>query len=164
MIKEIRRASAADADAILELLSEVLEVHHAARPDIFKGGATKYTRRELSVLLTDDARPVYVATGEGGGILGYVFCVHVCHEDDNILTPIKTLYIDDLCVAERYRGEGVGRALYDYAVAYARSEGFYNLTLNVWADNAGAVAFYERLGLRPQKIGMELILKDEKNR
>jgi ribosomal protein S18 acetylase RimI-like enzyme len=32
------------------------------------------------------------------------------------------------------------------------------LTLNVWADNTSALGFYENLGLRKQKIGMELIL------
>ncbi len=33
-----------------------------------------------------------------------------------------------------------------------------NLTLNVWADNVSAVGFYESLGMKIQKIGMEKIL------
>lgn len=43
----IRRATAADIPQIDELLRQVLEVHHAGRPDLFKGGVKKYTDEEL---------------------------------------------------------------------------------------------------------------------
>ena len=75
-----------------------------------------------------------------------------------MLTDIRTLYIDDICVDEASRGQGVGKALYDHVIGYARSHGFYNVTLNVWSCNPGALKFYEAMGLKPQKIGMELIL------
>lgn len=78
--------------------------------------------------------------------------------NDNNLTDIKTLYIDDLCVDENVRGRHIGTALYEYVLSYAKQNGFYNVTLNVWADNPGAVKFYEKIGLRVQKIGMEKIL------
>ena len=39
--------------------------------------------------------------------------------------------------------------------------GCYNLTLNVWTLNTGAMRFYEKCGLVPQKIGMESILNPE---
>ena len=74
------------------------------------------------------------------------------------MTDIRTLYIDDLCVDERHRGCGVGRLLYEYVLDYARSAGCYNVTLNVWSCNEAAMRFYEKCGLRPQKIGMEKIL------
>ena len=41
---------------------------------------------------------------------------------------------------------------------FARQQGYYNVTLNVWADNVNARKFYEKIGLRVQKIGMEKIL------
>ena len=59
---------------------------------------------------------------------------------------------------EAARGGHIGRALYEYVLDYAKASGCYNVTLNVWADNGGAVKFYEKLGLRVQKIGMEKIL------
>lgn len=43
-------------------------------------------------------------------------------------------------------------------IDYARAAGYYNVTLNVWADNKPALRFYEKIGLRVQKIGMEKIL------
>ena len=93
-----------------------------------------------------------------GFVVGYAFCVFVRHLNDNILTDIKTLYIDDLCVDENCRGKGIGKSLYNYVVDYARRENCYNVTLNVWADNTSALGFYESIGLHKQKIGMELIL------
>lgn len=158
MVKLIRRAEPRDTEKIKDLLSQVLEVHHKARPDLFKSGARKYTDAELAEIIADDSRPIFVAEDDAGAVVGYAFCVFVQHIGDNILTDVKSLYIDDLCVDESCRGAHVGRALYDYAVKFARESGCYNLTLNVWAGNDSAMAFYERCGLRPQKVGMELIL------
>jgi GNAT superfamily N-acetyltransferase len=61
-------------------------------------------------------------------------------------------------VDEAARGKQVGKALYEYILDYARGIGCYNVTLNVWTCNPGAVKFYEKLGLLPYKIGMEKIL------
>ena len=143
---------------INNLLRQVLDVHHEGRPDIFKSGAKKYTDEELAEIISDDGRPIFVATDENECILGYAFCIFIRHENNNILTDIKTLYIDDLCVDESRRGEHIGRALYDYTVRFARESECYNLTLNVWSCNESAMKFYKKCGLLPQKVGMELIL------
>ena len=153
----IRRADINDIKGINKLLRQVLDIHHNGRPDIFKNNCKKYTDQELSQILSDDMRPVFAAV-EDGNILGYAFCVVQQHIDDNILTDIKTLYIDDLCVDQDARGKHIGKTIYDYLVSYAKENGFYNITLNVWACNTDAIRFYEKCGLVPQKIGMEKIL------
>ena len=153
----IRRAQTKDMDRINELLYQVDMVHHIGRPDLFKVGK-KYTDEELETIIHDDATPILVAVDEQDRVLGYTFCIFKQYLDDNILTDIKTLYIDDLCVDETLRGQHIGKKLYDAAVIYAREQGCYNLTLNVWSCNESAMRFYEKCGLKPQKIGMELIL------
>ena len=154
---EIRRAEIKDMEKICDLLNQVLEVHHNGRPDLFKSGCRKYTDPELEVLIADDQRPIFVADDDGV-VSGYAFCIIKEHKNNNILTDIKTLYIDDLCVDEKTRGKHIGSALFEYVKGYAREIGCYNVTLNVWACNESAKAFYERLGLLPQKFGMEMIL------
>ena len=74
------------------------------------------------------------------------------------MAGVKTLYIDDLCVDEEVRGMHIGKTLYEYIVNYAKQKWYYNIILNVWADNTKAVGFYEKLGLKIQKIGMKVIL------
>jgi ribosomal protein S18 acetylase RimI-like enzyme len=61
-------------------------------------------------------------------------------------------------VEETVRGQHIGRKLYESVCAYAKENGFYNITLNVWTCNPGAMRFYESLGLQPQKICMEMIV------
>lgn len=154
----IRNAEKKDINGLLKLLSQVLEIHHRGRPDLFRPCAVKYTKEELTVLLSDALRPVFVAVDEDEEVMGYCFCILRCERDNNILTDIKTLYIDDLCVDSAHRKKHVGRALYGHAVDYARSLGCHNVTLNVWALNESALAFYKSLGMTVQKLGMEQIL------
>ena len=128
------------------------------RPDLFKWPATKYTEQQLQDIFTDDRTPVFVCTDEKDQVLGYAFCILKQAIDDNILTDIKSLYIDDLCVDETIRGQHIGSTLYQYVLDYARSINCYNVTLNVWSLNTSAMKFYEKCGLIPQKVGMEVIL------
>lgn len=153
----IRRAKESDIPVIDKLLYQVNKVHSDARPDLFKAGAKKYSDGELKRIIAADQTPVFVAE-RAGNIVGYAFCIHKQFVNDNNLTDIKTLYIDDLCVDESARGTHVGTALYEYVVDYARKQGCYNLTLNVWADNVSAARFYEKVGLKVQKTGLEMIL------
>jgi len=152
----IRRANTGDMDRIKDLLNQVLMVHHNGRPDIFKANCRKYTDDELAELIKDDTRPIFVA--DDGEVVGYAFCIIQQYMDNNILTDIKTLYIDDLCVDENTRGKHIGTLLYNYVKNYAREIGCYNLTLNVWECNESAKKFYEKQGLIPQKTNLETIL------
>lgn len=154
----IRRAEEKDMEGLNRLLGQVLMVHHNGRPDLFKAGAKKYTDDQLKVILHDNTKPVFVAVDDMEYVLGYAFCVFQQHIDNNILTDIKTLYIDDLCVDEKCRGQHIGKELYEFVVDYAKKTECYNLTLNVWSCNEDALHFYEKCGLKPQKIGMETIL------
>lgn len=153
----IRMAQEKDIPKIGELLSQVDLVHHEGRPDIFKIGR-KYSSEELKVILKDKCRPILVSVDGNDEVMGYCFCIFQQHTDDSVLTDIKTLYIDDLCVDEDLRGRHIGKELYAAAVEFARENGCYNLTLNVWSCNQSAMRFYESCGLVPQKVGMEKIL------
>ena len=155
---EIRRERECDMKDINRLLVQVNMVHHQGRPDLFRAGKKKYTDKQLRKLIHDDSRPIFVAVDEQERVLGYAFCIFQQHLDDNILTDIRTLYIDDLCVDETIRGQHIGKSLYEAVLAFARESDCYNVTLNVWTLNEGAMKFYEKCGLKPQKVGMETIL------
>ena len=154
----VRRANIEDIPAILELLVQVDMVHHNGRPDLFKGPATKYDSVELKEIIENDKTPVFVCVDDEGKVQGHLFGMYKQRLDDSVQTDIKTLYIDDICVDEAARGQGVGRKLYEFIKDFAKKEGCYNITLNVWCCNPGAMKFYENMGLVPQKIGMEEIL------
>ncbi len=158
----IRRAELGDIQRLNELLYEVAQVHAAGRPDIFKPASKKYTDEELKALLCGEETPIFVAVNADGYVLGYAFCVHKNTTNDGLLQDRKTLYIDDLCVETVERGKHVGRSLYEYVVQYAKAQGFDSITLNVWAFNESAYAFYEHCGMTPQRIIMEKNLQERK--
>ena len=154
---EIRFAQAKDVAGILSLLKQVGKVHHVGRPDIFRSNAQKYGASQILSMLDSSKNPIFVAVEEEQ-VLGYGFCQIKTFEHDPVIADHTELYIDDLCVDETCRGQGIGKAIYEAILKYAKLRKCYNVTLNVWSCNENAMKFYERLGLKPQKVGMEQIL------
>ena len=157
----IRFAIDDDLPGIRSMLGQVLALHAEGRPDIFRAGTRKYSDEEILALIADDERPLFVAVAEDaapGELMGYAICKIEDFRASNNHQPIRTLYIDDFVVDEAVRGRHVGSALFEHVKAWAREQGFYNVTLNVWECNPGARAFYEAMGMRVMKTEMEAIL------
>lgn len=155
---KVRMAQEKDIPQINSLLYQVERVHQQGRPDLFKEGAKKYNDEQLKEMLKDSTRPILAAANDDDVMQGYAFCIFQEHKNDNVLTDIKTLYIDDLCVDKNCRGQHVGSLLYDAVKKLAKESGCYNVTLNVWECNSSAMKFYQKVGLVPYKTGMEIIL------
>ena len=156
---EIRFANHEDVPGILELLRQVGRVHHEGRPDIFREGAQKYGPSQVLALMGQTDTPIFVAV-EGGKVLGYCFCQVKTYYRDPVINDHTTCYIDDLCEDEACRGQRIGSALYETVCRYASGRKCRSVTLNVWSCNESAIKFYESLGLKPQKVGMEAILEE----
>lgn len=156
---KIRRAQNRDIPRIHELLTQVNNVHANGRPDLFKSGNRKYTDQQLESIIANTVQtPVFVAVDENDMVLGYCFGIVEQFVNDNNRTDVKTLYIDDLCVDEKYRRQHIAQRLYEHVIDFARSNDFYNVTLNVWECNPGARAFYDKCGMQPLKTYLETIL------
>lgn len=156
----IRMATEADLSAIGKLLLQVLTVHERLRPDLFRRGSRKYSDEELLCILKDETRPIFVYE-EDNAVLGYAFCKVVDHAGDPVTTGYKNIFVDDLCVDEAARGRGIGGELMRYVFEWARKGGAYNVTLNVWCGNEDAIRFYRALGMREQRLCMEIRLQGE---
>ena len=154
----IRKAENKDIPRIMDLLNQVLEIHAKIRPDIFVSGKTKYTEDELKQILADDSKPVYVETDENDECIGYCFCQIKDVPKAEFMTPIKILFIDDLCMDASCRGQHLGRKLFDYVKEEAKKIGCYEVTLNVWEGNDYAIAFYNSLGMKVKEYQMEMVL------
>ena len=155
---KIRRAEEKDIDMILKLLSQVLELHAAIRPDYFIPGTTKYTKFQLIEMIKDDMNPIYVAADDEDNAAGYIFCEIKEQPANNNQVPFRYIYIDDLCVDEPFRGRHIAAELFEFVRQEAIRLGCYTVTLNVWEGNDSARKFYEKMGFRPLKTTMEFIL------
>ena len=154
----IRKAVPSDIPALNNLLEQVLLVHHKVRPDIFQESGRKFNDEQLKTLMSQEHTPIFVYENEEGKILGHLFCI-IKEPHSLVLTPIKILFIEDLCVDESARGQKIGEQLCRFAEEFAQEMDCYNLTLNVWNDNAGALRFYEHQGFKPQETIMEKVFK-----
>lgn len=154
----VRRAEDRDLDRVNDLLHQVLHIHAEIRPDIFIDGTAKYTDEELIRMFHDDEAPIFVAEKDGT-VAGYAFTILRKRLHSTNMQDISTLFIDDLCVDEAYRYQGIGETLLSYVEDYARGIGCYNVTLNVWEGNDRAVGFYRHHGMKVQETVMEKILK-----
>lgn len=155
---EIRRARKEDLNGVEKLLVQVNNLHVKLRPDIFIENAVKYDEKSFDERISNDLTPVFVAVDEKNNVLGHMFCDIRDYKQVAVYKDFKTLFIDDLCVDETTRGQGVGRALYEHALNFAREIGCYDVALNVWAGNKSARAFYEKMGMFEKETQMEYIL------
>jgi len=78
----------------------------------------------------------------GGALLGYVLFWHVADE----------VHLLNVAVAPDARRGGVGRALVEDVLAYARAHAVAKVLLEVRASNGPAIALYEALGFEPFNV------------
>lgn len=155
----IRRARPDDVPGVLALLSQVLEVHAAIRPDLFLSGTTKYSDETLREIFADDTRPVWVAVDEDDRVLGHAFCVLEEPNGSPNMHQYRSLYIDDICVDEAARGQHIATRLFEHVKQEAHRLGCRDLTLSVWAGNESAERFYAAMGMTPRKTILEYTLE-----
>ena len=151
----VRRASAKDIPFLLALLSQVLEVHASIKPDYFVSGYTKYNSTELEDILDDESKRVYVAEINGAAV-GYAFCDIKEMPAKPFVQHFKYMYIDDICIDSNFRGKGVATKIFEHVKEEAGALGCRDITLNVWTGNQRAFAFYQKMGMKPQKTTMEM--------
>ena len=155
-VLRVRPAEDRDAGALTDLLEQVLAVHHRGRPDLFKPAGVKYMPGELKEILADrQNRPVFVCETEDGKVVGHCFAQWIVSPENGACYERKELYIDDLCVDEKYRGMHVGQTLYRFMRELADANGVKRITLHVWSCNPGAEAFYRKMGMSVRQCTME---------
>ena len=149
----IRKAELKDIEAIGRILCQVNDVHAQGRPDIFIEGKRKFNDEELKEILSNDELEFYVY--EEDEVCAYA-CIemHEYPKSENRHAR-KEIYVEDLCVDEKYRHKGIATKLLDYISELGKQRGCDALTLNVWACNKGAEAFYKIYGMQPFKTVME---------
>ena len=89
----IRKATRQDIASIIRLLHQVDMVHHRLRPDLFKPDTTKYGEQELSALLSDVTKPVFVYE-EDGKVVAHAFCQISEVKNDRLLVDGKMMYTE----------------------------------------------------------------------
>ena len=138
------------ADAIDELEPLWLELknhHGACTPRLpVRGDEESWTlrRRDYVRWLAEPGAFLLLAR-QAGRAVGYAL-VRIEEAGPTWIEPERVAIVQDISVAARARGAGIGRALLDRV---GEESGAAVMQLAVLGANASAKAFYERLGFEP---------------
>lgn len=155
----IRTAVPEDCLRIRPLQKEIAALHHNGRPDLIKSETNYFTEEAFVQRLQDPRHTVLIAETEHGEVAGYAFAWVISYRDHPVYVDFDMFYIDDICVLEKYRRNGVGQKLFDCCKVKAKELGCKNLDLNVWSFNKEAIAFYEHCGMTERTRRMEYKLE-----
>ncbi|MCR5032725.1 MAG: GNAT family N-acetyltransferase [Lachnospiraceae bacterium] len=152
---EVRLAKKEELDRVNELRKQVNDIHVAGKPEVFKPGFCRELQEYIYVIWEDPDQDIAVAV-QDGVICGFAILHHVIRPENPFMKERDFLDIDEFCVDEAYRRQGVATALVEFAKEYAREKGLHRVELNMWEFNQGALAFYEAAGFTTYRRYMEM--------
>lgn len=156
---KIREAAAADIPAIIALNDEVHGIHVRLFPDVFKPIETAALAEWFDSWLDDDDTLILVAE-DASGLVAYITLRKEERPAHLFARSRRCAYIDQVCVTEKRRGQGIFQALLEGARAIARQWGMSRLELDVWSDNTAARNAFMRSGFQPYFEKMKLLIDD----
>ena len=154
---KITKANKKDINQIINLLYQVHKVHSDARSDLFIPGEKKYTHEEVAKIIENANTPIYVYK-ENDEVIAYAFIIFK-YEVSKSLVNNKIMFIDDFCVDEKHKHNGIGTKLFDYLKQLAKKENCFSINLIVYDFNTAAKNFYLKQEMNELKSYMELIVK-----
>lgn len=145
---EFRFADEADFEVVNRLARQVHELHVQWRPDLFRSVQYPITPEEFSAFLQEQR--LLLAQKDGTVVAYAVFAMQ--EFDIPKLMPQKTLKLEEICVEEAYRRQGIAKALLQELMRLGKAAGCTDLRLTCDPHNAAGIAFYESLGMQPKVI------------
>jgi ribosomal protein S18 acetylase RimI-like enzyme len=131
----VRRARAGDADDIAQLLHAFNTEFDEPTPP------PDVLAQRLRRLMGEDTDVLLVGDGPDG--------LALMRFRPSLWTEGLECYLGELYVVPALRGNGLGRALMEAAIALARERGADYMELNTDEGDVAAHALYRKLGLRP---------------
>ena len=128
----IRKATTTDFPQVLELIKELAE---------FEKATYKVTNTVEQMMKEQDSFFGFVAENERNEIVG----IALFFEAYSTWVG-KYLFLEDLIVNEKYRGQGIGYNLIQEVFKTAEEMGYKRVRWQVLNWNSKAIEFYEKLG------------------
>ena len=140
-----------DREAVNTMAREVHAMHVQWRPDIYEMVEELYPKERFQEAI--QTRSLYVAK-VGGVVVGYVL-LKIRDYDWPGVVRRKVMYVDEICVEEAFRNQGLGKVMMEDVRALAKALRCTDLQLGVYPQNDGAVAFYQKCGFTIRSIDMQ---------
>jgi diamine N-acetyltransferase len=150
----IRLATVGDYEQLCSVWEIGDALHREALPHIFRSsGEPPMDRANVQALIAGPNSAIVVADA-GGEIMGVMTILEKLVTATAIKVPRRCVEIDNMAVKQSAQHQGVGQALIDAAVNWARGRGVTRLELNVYEFNEAATALYRGAGFTTQNRRM----------
>ncbi|MBQ8834627.1 MAG: GNAT family N-acetyltransferase [Oscillospiraceae bacterium] len=146
---ELARPS--DREAVNALAMEVHALHVVWRPDIYVMPEELYPEERFQAETQN--RNLYVAR-LADTVVGYVL-LKIRNYDMPGHVKRRVMIIDEICVEETCRNQGIGKEMMADVRALAKAFGCTDMQLGVYPQNDDAVAFYQKCGFTIRSIDMQ---------
>ena len=141
--------------AVIELLAQQVHALHVQwRPDIYAPAVELWPQERFDTAVAD--RLLFTAKIEEK-VVGYVL-LKIRNYDIVGHTKRNVLLIDEICVDEKLRNQGIGTEMMIEIRAIAKAFGCTDMQLGVYPQNNEALAFYQKCGFRIRSIDMQMKL------
>ncbi|WP_061996613.1 GNAT family N-acetyltransferase [Clostridium sp. ATCC 25772] len=154
----IRKATKNDYLEVNALMSELHGLHVDGRPDIYVKVDSPLVKDYYNILLESGLYEVFVLEEDESILVGYTILEIKESSSRMEFVEKKFAYMNDLCIKKEYRGNGLGKILFNVAVEFAKKVNGETLELGVWNFNESAIKFYKHMGMSVRNIRMELKL------
>jgi len=145
MDMNIREAVESDVGDLVKLNGEVQHIHVSLFPEFFRQTDPSAVADWFRGQLRDQAAGVFVAIVDAN-VVGYLILREVTRKANIFSQTRRYGYVDQICVAQELRHQGIGQALITWAADRARELGLDRLELDVWSANQSAKTAFQALG------------------
>ncbi|MBW3805780.1 GNAT family N-acetyltransferase [Aeromonas jandaei] len=145
---EIRKATALDIDAIVELNRQIGEIHHQHYPEVFCPPSPEVRGFLLSAIGAEGR--LFCVAEQDGMVVGFLTARIDINESVPFLSKQPICRIGSVVVDELHRSHGIGKALLAHCDEWAKARDAQQIRLEVMAFNERAKALYVSLGFKVQ--------------
>ncbi len=133
-----------DTELLATLNHDVQEIHAEIEPAIFK----KYSKDEMKKLfneaLAENIKSYLAYWGDEPA--GYLLISVMKYPETPFRYEYSVLFIDQICVAKKFKGKNIGKELINKAKSLANEQGFKRIELDFWCKNSNAGQFFRTQG------------------
>ena len=141
-----------DRAAIDALAQQIHRMHVNWRPDIYELAEEMWPEERFDEAVAQ--RQLFAAKLDDT-IVGYVL-VKIRNYDMIGHVKRRVLLVDEICVDESRRNQGIGTEMITEVRAIAKAFGCTDMQLGVYPQNNEALAFYQKCGFHIRSIDMQM--------
>lgn len=153
----VRKATLVDVERIQHMLDQIDRYHAELLPTVFHAVGRARPDDLIETLIREETSECFLAS-VGDEVVGFLDVREQRTPDFPLFIPKRFALIDNMVVAQPYRGCGIGQLLMKGAKAWARRRGLDRIQLTVWSTNESAIRFYQAQGFQTIVERMEALL------